>query len=66
MEKKKEALDLTDKGVSQQTLAVQFVVAKSTVGNIKTGAQYRRLGKKPAVMKGNESYEELMMRMLML
>jgi IS30 family transposase len=34
MEKKKEVLDLIDKGVSQRTIAVQFGVAKSTVGNI--------------------------------
>jgi hypothetical protein len=39
---------------------------KSTVGNINTGAQYWRLGKKTAVMKGNENYEGLIMRMLML
>jgi IS30 family transposase len=35
MEKKKEVLDLIDKGVSQRAIAVQFGVAKSTVGNIK-------------------------------
>jgi hypothetical protein len=40
MEKKKEVLDLIDKGVSQRTIAVQFIVVKSTVGNINTGAQY--------------------------
>jgi DNA invertase Pin-like site-specific DNA recombinase len=34
MEKKKEVLDLIDKGVSERTIAVQFGVAKSTVGNI--------------------------------
>jgi DNA invertase Pin-like site-specific DNA recombinase len=41
MENKKEVLDLIEKGGSQQTIAVQFGVMKSTVGNIKkTGAQY--------------------------
>jgi DNA invertase Pin-like site-specific DNA recombinase len=41
MEKKKEVLDLIDKGISQRTIAVHFGVAKSTVGNVKkTGAQY--------------------------
>jgi hypothetical protein len=40
MEKQKEVLDSIDKGVSQRTTAVLFGVAKSTVGNIKTGVQY--------------------------
>jgi hypothetical protein len=40
---------------------VQFIVVKATVGNINTGAQYWRLGKKAAVMKGKENYEELML-----
>jgi DNA invertase Pin-like site-specific DNA recombinase len=40
MEKKKEVLDLIDKGVSQRKIAVQFSVAKSTVGNIKTREKY--------------------------
>jgi hypothetical protein len=65
MEKKKEVLDSIDKGVSRQTTAVQFIVAKSTVGNIKTGAQYLRLGKKTAVMKGNKNYEELMRKLML-
>jgi DNA invertase Pin-like site-specific DNA recombinase len=34
MEKKKEVLDLIDKGVSERTIAVHFGVVKSTVGNI--------------------------------
>jgi transcriptional regulator with XRE-family HTH domain len=38
MEKKKEVLDLIDEGISQRTIAVQCGVAKSTAGNIKTGA----------------------------
>ena len=35
MENKKEVLDLIDRGVSERTVAVQFGVAKCTVGNIK-------------------------------
>jgi hypothetical protein len=34
MENKKDVLDLIDNGVSQPTIAAQFGVAKSTVGNI--------------------------------
>jgi hypothetical protein len=45
---------------------VQFIVVKSTVGNINTGAKYWRPGKKTSVKKGKENYEELIMRMLML
>jgi hypothetical protein len=57
-------LNLIDNGVSQQKIAVQFHVAKSTVGKIqKLGAQYGRLGKK---MKGKENYEEQLMGMLMV
>jgi len=57
-------LALIDKGVSQQAIAVQFHVAKSTVGKIcKLGAQYWRLGKK---MKGKENYEVQIMEMLMV
>jgi FixJ family two-component response regulator len=40
MEKKEKVLDLIHKGVSQRTIAVQVTVAKSTVGNLKTGEQY--------------------------
>jgi IS30 family transposase len=35
MEKKQEVLDLSDKGICQRAIAVQFGVAKSTVGNKK-------------------------------
>jgi FixJ family two-component response regulator len=40
MEKEKEVLDVIDKGVIQRKIAVQFIVVKSTVGNINTGAKY--------------------------
>jgi FixJ family two-component response regulator len=46
MEKEKEVLDIIDKGVSQRKIAVQFTVAKSTVGNIKTGKNTEGLGRK--------------------
>jgi DNA invertase Pin-like site-specific DNA recombinase len=40
-EKRRELLDLIDKGVIQQTIAVQFHVAKSTDGKIyKLEAEY--------------------------
>jgi len=57
-------LDLTDKGTSQQAIAVQLHVAKSIVGKIcKLGAQYWRLGKK---IKGKQNYGAQIMGMLMV
>lgn len=53
-------LDWIAKGVSQWKIAVQFGVAKSTVGKIKTGAQYWRLWKKTVAIKGKENYEQIM------
>jgi DNA invertase Pin-like site-specific DNA recombinase len=47
MEKKKDVLDLIDKGVSQRTIAMQFGVAKSTLGNVK---------KMGAILKASEEH----------
>jgi hypothetical protein len=53
--------------VSQQTIAVQFGIAKSTADSIKKNRDtILRLTKKIAAMKGNENYEEHIMRMLIL
>jgi DNA invertase Pin-like site-specific DNA recombinase len=48
MEKKKEVLDIIDKGVSQRTIAVRFGVVKSTLGNIiqKQGCNTEGWGRK--------------------